>query len=447
MLQWIRFSVLLVFVGCIAGLGAIFFRELIGFFHNLLFYGTLSTEYNVLQHAAPSAWGAGIIFVPVVGAMVVAFLVKNYAPEAKGHGVPEVMEAIYYKKSVVRPIVALVKSIASSISIGSGGSIGREGPIIQIGAAFGSALGQWCHVPIWQRMTLVACGAGGGIAATFNTPVGGILFAWEIMLSELSPRTIIPVCIATAIATYISEFYFGSAPFIQFTGKIVTDITAAGAISYLFLSVAVGLLSAFFIRAIYFAEDRFDAMPGGYYVRHGVGMLMVGISLYLMMQQFGHYYLQGVGYATVVDVLQSVLTHPWFLFLLAFLKIIDTAITLGSGGSGGIFSPLLFIGATFGAGFLALCNTWFPGHQDISLLLGALAGMAGMVGASTAAPLTAIVMTAELINDYAIMLPLIIVVAVSYAARRLIIRDSIYTLKLTRRGLTIPEKMGAGVGS
>ena len=164
---------LAVLVGVIAGLGAVVFRGLIGLFHNLLFLGKLSVIYDANLHTPTSHWGAGVVLVPILGALVVAFLVKNFAPEAKGHGVPEVMDAIYYNKGVIRPIVAVIKSLASAVTIGSGGSVGREGPIVQIGSSFGSTLGQLLRLPAWQRITMLAAGAGGGIAATFNTPIGG----------------------------------------------------------------------------------------------------------------------------------------------------------------------------------------------------------------------------------------------------------------------------------
>ena len=436
--HWIRFYILILLVGVVAGLGAIFFRELIAFFHNLFFYGQFSLFYDVLQHAKPSRFGMGIVFAPVIGAFFVAYLVSHFAKEARGHGVPEVIDAIYYERGVIRPIVALIKALASSISIGSGGSIGREGPIIQIGAAFGSTLGQWIKIPDWQRITLIACGAGGGIAATFNTPLGGILFAFEIMLPELSARTVIPVSIGTAIATYTSYFYFGNVPFIPAMIQVDMTMNIIDMMIYLILSVLIGVMSTLFIRTIYFTEDCFDRLSEHYYIRHMFGMFLVGISMVVMMQMFGHYYIQGVGYATIFDVLTNMLIHPWFLLFLAFLKLVDTAITLGSGGSGGIFSPLLFMGATLGASIGGVAQIIFP-ETHLNLPLGALFGMAGMVGASTAAPITAIIMTAELTNNYQIILPLMVIVAIAYAVRRLMIKDSVYTLKLTRRGHGIPD--------
>jgi CIC family chloride channel protein len=181
-------------------------------FPHLFFLARFSFSYDANVHTLPGPWGPFIILAPVVGAVCVALLVKNFAPEANGHGVPEVMDAIYWDKGVIRPVVALVKSVASAISIGSGGSVGREGPIIQIGAGFGSTLGQVLRLSLWQRLTLIAAGTGGGIAATFNTPVGEMLFALEITMSEVSARTLVPVAIAAASATYVGQLFFGPHP-------------------------------------------------------------------------------------------------------------------------------------------------------------------------------------------------------------------------------------------
>ena len=198
-------------VGVVAGFGAVAFRGLISLFHNVLFLGQFSFTYDANQHTPATPWGAWVILVPVVGAVGVAFLVKNYAMEAS-HGVPEVMDAIYYRKGVIRPVVALIKSLASALSIGSGGSVGREGPIVQIGSSFGSSLGQFFRLPASQRVTMIAAGAGGGIAATFNTPIGGVLFAAELLLHEVSVWTLVPVVLSTATATYIGRLLLGSTP-------------------------------------------------------------------------------------------------------------------------------------------------------------------------------------------------------------------------------------------
>jgi Voltage gated chloride channel/CBS domain len=190
----LRLSVFAVLVGCVAGLGAVFFRALI---HNMAFLGVFSPSYDANQFTPPGPLGALVILVPVSGGLIVTFLVTKFAPEARGHGVPEVMDAVYYQEGVIRPVVAVVKSLASAISIGTGAAVGREGPIIQIGAALGSSLGQWVQMAPWQRLTLVAAGAGAGIAATFNRPIGGVMFGVELLMAELSARTFLPVALAT----------------------------------------------------------------------------------------------------------------------------------------------------------------------------------------------------------------------------------------------------------
>jgi len=442
------FALLAGVVGAIAGLGAVAFRALIALFHNLLFLGKLSASYNANVHTAPSPWGALVILVPVVGACVVAFLVQNFAPEAKGHGVPEVMDAIYYNKGRIRPVVALIKSVTSAVSIGSGGSVGREGPIIQIGSSFGSTVARVFQLPVWQRITLIAAGAGGGIAATFNTPVGGIVFAMEIMVHEVSARTLVPLAIATATATYIGRLVFGDYPsfvipafqthYFHITQPLVL-------LSYVGLGVATGVVSAAFIKSIYGFEDFFEKrIKGSYYARHMAGMLVVGLTMYTMMRNFGHYYIEGVGYATIQDIMSGKLSILYLIALLFALKLLATSLTLGSGASGGVFSPALFLGATLGGTYGIILVWLFPGLA-VSPSAFAVAGMAGVVGGSTAAAVAAIVMIFEMTLDYNVIIPMTITVAVGYGIRRILCRESIYTMKLVRRGHHMPEALQANI--
>src|ERR1700747_1983987 len=216
-------SLLAIGVGIVTGVGAVGFRALIGLIHNVFYFGRLSAVYdaNVLEPASP--WGAGIVLVPVIGGLAVTFLVSKFAPEARGHGVPEVMDAIFYREGRIRPVVAAVKSLASALSIGTGAAVGREGPIIQIGASLGSTLGQLIRMDTWQRITLVAAGAGAGIAATFNTPLGGVMFAVELMMPELSARTFLPVALATGTATFIGRIYFGIHPAFAIPTELLTS--------------------------------------------------------------------------------------------------------------------------------------------------------------------------------------------------------------------------------
>ncbi|HVX62117.1 MAG TPA: chloride channel protein [Pirellulales bacterium] len=432
-------------VGTIAGVGAVAFRGLIALIHNLMFLGQFSVHYDANVHTAPSPWGPWVILVPVAGAMGVAFLVKNFAPEAKGHGVPEVMDAIYYQRGAIRPVVAIVKSLASALSIGSGGSVGREGPIIQIGSSFGSTLGQVIPMPAWQRITLVAAGAAGGIAATFNTPIGGVLFAVEILMHEVSVRTLVPVAISTATATYVGRVVFGDYPsfVIPQFHELSSHVTHPEALLfYVVLGVLMGLVSTLYIRSIYAFEDFFDTLPGNYYLRHGAGMLLVGIGIYVMMATTGNYYIESVGYSTVQDILSGTIGNPWFLLLLAGLKLLATCLTLGSGASGGIFSPALYLGATLGGAYGLLLARVFPQWVAMPAAF-AVAGMAGLVGGATGAAMAAIVMIFEMTLDYNVIVPMTITVALSYQVRQALSAESIYTMKLARRGHHMPDALQA----
>jgi len=361
----IRVAVLAVIVGVAAGFGAVVFRDFIAFVHNLSFLGRFSLVYDATRHTPASHMGMWIILVPVAGALVVAFLVSKFAPEARGHGVPEVMDAMYYKRGVIRPLVGAIKAVASSISIGTGGAVGREGPIIQIGASFGSSLSQWLGLKQWQRMTLIACGAAGGIAATFNTPIGGVLFAIELIMPEISMRTLVPVALATGTATAIGREFFGDHPSFWIPHLTVVSssvLSPWSIIAYLVYGLALGCVSAVFTRSIYVMEDVFNKLPSNYYLRHGTGMLLVGIMIYLFARYTGHYYVEGVSYATVQDILEKTLTNPWILLLLMAAKLLATSLTLGSGGSGGIFSPALFLGATLGRLLLSAVGLAYAGH-------------------------------------------------------------------------------------
>lgn len=434
-------------VGTIGGIGAWLFRLLIGMLHNVFFLGEFKLAYDANVHTAVNPWGVGIIVVPVLGALLVSWLVKTFAPEAKGHGVPEVMDAIHYNRGNIRPVVAVVKSLASAICIGSGGSVGREGPIIQIGSSFGSTLGRIVRLPARQRITLVAAGAAAGIAATFNAPLGGVLFAIELLLISVNVQNLLPVALSTVTATYIGRALLGTYPAFNFAPLRVSDFNLGPPwmlLLFIPFGVLMGLASVLFVKGIYWAEDRFDALPGNAYTRHVSGMLVVGVMLYAMCGWSGHYYVEGIGYSTIMDVLTKSLSNPAFLLLLCGLKLFATCLTLGSGGSGGVFSPALFVGATLGAALAYVAQRLFPG-LEIDALTFALAGMAAIVGASTGAMITAAVMLHEMTDDNNIMLPVIVTTIVACGVRKLLSPGSVYTLKLLRRGHVVPKGMQAAL--
>ncbi len=442
------FLFLAALTGIIAGLGAAVFRALIALVHNVFFYGSLSTVYDANVHTAPSTWGPFVILAPVLGSLGVTFLVTHFAPEAKGHGVPEVMDAVYYGKGVVRPLVAVIKSLASALSIGSGGSVGREGPIAQIGSAFGSTLGQLFTMTTKQRITLIAAGAGGGIAATFNTPIGGILFAVELLLHEVSVTTLVPVAVTTVTATYVGQLFFGVHPSFVIPAlqqPYFHPLNPWLLAPYAALGVLMGLASAVYIHSLYLAEDFFEKRTvANPYLQHGVGMLAVGGLMYVLMTTTGNYYVDGVGYSTIQDILTGKMDAVHILVLLFFMKLLATSLTLGSGGSGGIFSPSLFLGATAGGAFGIVLQHLFP-HTPVSPTAFAVAGMAGMVGGATGAAMTAIVMIFEMTLDYSVILPMTMTVVLSYGTRTLLMRESIYTMKLARREHYIPSALQANL--
>ena len=442
----VSLSILALVVGIITGFGAVVFRDLIGLIHNLLFLGQFVVRYDANLFTPASPWGSGVILVPVLGGLAVTFLVSTFAPEAKGHGVPEVMDAIYYKGGVIRPVVAVVKSLASAIAIGSGSAVGREGPIIQIGSALGSTLGQIVRMPSGQRIILVAAGAGAGIAATFNTPIGGVMFAIELMMPEVSVRTFLPVALSTGTATFIGRFFFGPQPAFDVPHLAPISVDASSAITlclYALLGVVIGAAAAGFVRGLHLVEDLFDKIQERY-TRHVLGMLLVGILIYALHQRFGQYYVEGVGYATVQVILNGQLSIAGLLVLLFVCKLLATSLSLGSGSSGGIFSPSLYMGATIGGAFAAgLAALHLPLAIDIPSF--AMVGMGAMVGGGTGAVMTAVTMIFEMTRDYTIVLPMILAVAVAVGVRRVLSRENIYTLKLFRRGHVIPKALHANM--
>ncbi len=439
-------SLLALVIGCVTGLGAVFFRALIALIVNISFSGKISIVYDANQFIPASPWGPWIILVPALGGMIVVFLVENFAPEARGHGVPEVLDAIYYREGKIRPVVAAIKSFASAISIGSGAAVGREGPIIQIGSTLGSTLGQMIQMMPWQRITLVAAGAGAGIAATFNTPIGGVMFAIELMLPEISARTFLPVALATGAATFVGRLFLGLQPAFSVPAALALHSEQAplqALLVFALLGILIGLAAVAFIRGLVFCEDVFEKVKNPY-LRHFVGMLMVGALIYALLIYQGHYFVEGVGYATIQAILDE---HPLGIALLLglfFAKLFATNVSLGSGASGGIFSPSLFMGATLGAAFGSIVTALGPVH-GVDPVNCAIIGMAAMVGGGTGAAMTAVTMIFEMTRDYDIIMPIIIAVAIAIGVRRLLSRENIYTVKLVDRGHLIPKALHANM--
>jgi chloride channel protein, CIC family len=429
-------------IGVTTGIGAVALRGLIGLFHNALYNGTFSIWYDANVSEGPSRFGDFVFLSPIIGGLIVVFLVQRFAPEAKGHGVPEVMDAVFYKGGNIRGQVAVVKALASALSIGSGAAVGREGPIIQIGAALGSAFSQAIKLSTWQKITLLSAGAGAGIAATFNTPLGGVLFALEILLPEVSNRTFLPVVIATGAATLLGRMLIGPAP-----AFVVPEIQLPAAqsfgiqeaIAFVLLGILCGIASWAFIRLLVFMEDGFPRLPGNAYTQNLLGMAAIGLMMVVLTHAFGHPYVDGVGYGVIQSILDKDMTFAGLMALLFVIKLLATTISLGCGASGGIFSPSLYLGATLGGAFAAVAGLILP-HAGLTIPSAAIVGMAAMVGAGTGGVMTAIIMVFEMTRDYAIIVPVIVAVAVAAGVRRALIGETVYTIKLRHRGHRIPKE-------
>ena len=417
--------ILAIIIGVLGGFGGIGIRWLIKFFSDISFPG----HGNILENILSASW-YWIIIIPVLGGLIVGPIIYFFAPEAKGHGVPEVMQAILLKGGNIRPRVAFIKALASAITIGTGGSVGREGPIIQIGSSLGSTVGQFFRVPSKRLKTLVGCGAAAGIAAAFNAPIAKALFAVEIILMDFAVAQFSPIVISSVMATVISHSFEGN-----FAAFLVPKYQLASPyelIFYFILGALSGILSYFFIKALYYSEELFDdKLKFPEYLKPALGGLILGMTALLYPQ------IMGVGYETINLALRGEML--WYLaFILIFVKIFATSITLGSGGSGGIFAPSLFMGAMLGYFFGAFVHQSFP-LISASPNAYALVAMGGLVAGTTRAPITAIIIVFELTNDYKIILPLMITCIISTIISSRLSRESIYTLKLLLRNISIKE--------
>lgn len=366
-----------------------------------------------------------VLVIPAAGGLLVGPLVHFLAPEAKGHGVPEVMLAISKNGGRMRPAVIAVKAVGSALTIGSGGSVGREGPIVQIGAAVGSVLAQRLRLTERRTLALVGAGAAAGIAATFNAPIAGVMFALEVLMGAYSIRAVGTMVFSSVSAAAVSRFFLGDDP--AFTVPPHALLSAWELPMYAGLGIVCALAAGVFVRVLYFSEDVFAAwkIPG--WLKPAVGGLAIGLLGFFVPQIFG------TGFAVINGILSSEYL-PYFLILLVAAKIVATSTTLGSGASGGVFAPSLFIGAAVGSAYGAAMHELFPTVVAGSGAYAAV-GMAAVFAAAARAPITAIVMLFELTLDYGIMLPVMLATVVAAAAANWAEPESIYTLKLVRRGI------------
>jgi CIC family chloride channel protein len=432
-----------ILIGAGTGLGAIFFIWLIESVQWFFFEGsqTLFRESG--------RWL--LIFIPALGGLIAGPIIAFFASEAKGHGVPEVMQAIALRGGRIRPRVVVAKIAASAICIGSGGSAGREGPIVQVGAALGSTLGQWLKLSSNRIRNLVACGAAAGIAATFNAPIAGVIFAMEVILGELHLGDLGNVIISAVTASTLARVFLGDHP--AFTIPRYAMQTPWEVFLYALLGVLAAFAAVGFIRMLYWFEDLFDHWKFPDALKPAVGGLLLGLLGFTYPLALGWIGLSPAEAASGLPVVENI-PHVFssgfgvieaallgnapflLLFALILLKPLATAFTLGSGNSGGVFAPSLFTGAALGGAFGLMVEQVFPGATAGP---GAFAtvGMAAVFAGAARAPFSAILIVFEMTNDYRLMVPLMAAVIFSMLVAEHLHKESIYTLKLTRRGIRL----------
>jgi CIC family chloride channel protein len=421
-------------VGAGAGGGAIVFRWLIGVFTRAL---SGHADYAGLGHVAnphvPALGRWFVVLAPVVAGLLYGPLVQAFAREARGHGVPEVMFAVARRGGRIAPQVAAVKALASALCIGGGGSVGREGPIVQIGSALGSTLGRVVKVAEPRMRVLVACGAAGGIAATFNAPLAGVFFAMELILADFAAQSFGMVVLASVTASVIGRSALGNKPFLTLPAFQVHHLVEY--LLFALLGLIAGAVGVAFTRVLYWIEDAADwawlRTHGPEWLRPAAGGVLLGLVLLVLPQMYG------VGY----PVLGSSIAGKYaigFLIVLLVGKMIATSLTIGIGGSGGVFAPSLFIGAMLGAAYGQILHHAMPGLAGSAGAYG-LIGMGAVFAGAARAPITAVVIMFELTGEYTIILPLMVAIVLATGLSHLLTGDSIYTLKLRRRGVDLTQ--------
>ena len=427
-------------VGAGAGLGAAGFRELIYFF-TWLFTGrrTFGQQGYAASLHLPFLGIWFVLIVPVIAGLIYGPLIQRFAREARGHGVPEVMVAVAENGGRIRPPVTIVKALASALCIGGGGSVGREGPIVQIGSALASTLGQLVRMSEGRLRVIVACGAAGAISATFNAPITGLFFGFEIVLKEFSLDALVATALSAVTADVLSRAFFGGAPFF---GGIPHDLSVTNDFTYLLialLGITAGLIGVAFQKTLYKGEDAADHLWRGRpeWLRPVVGGLVLGLLLLALPQMYG------VGYPVMNRVLANHYVL-WFIVLLMVGKILAASLTLWIGGSGGVFAPSLFTGAAAGMAFGVVVHHLFGPAVGPPALYGVVA-MGGVFAAAAQAPLTAIASVAEMTGNFTLTLPIMLACGIAAQVAKRITYGSIYTTKLLRRGIDIerPKALGA----
>jgi H+/Cl- antiporter ClcA len=427
----LRVCALAVGIAFIAGLVARLLTALIGLVTNLAFYGRIDTSF---VSPADNHLGWLVVLVPIVGAVIVGFMARYGSKAIRGHGIPEAMEQVLLNESRIPPRMTFLKPLSAAIAIGTGGPFGAEGPIIATGGAFGSLVGQVVKTTPDERKTLLAAGAAAGMAATFGSPVSAVLLAIELLLFEYRPRSLIPVALATVAATGVRIAFVGSAP--VFPMPDLDAPTGEALAWYSIIGALVGLASVYVTRLVYWVEDAFEKLPVHWMWWPAIGAVAVGLCGIAAPHTLG------VGYDNIEHIVSGELMGRAMLYL-CFVKLVSWAIALGSGTSGGTLAPLFTIGGGLGSALGALVATLAPGaHVDPRV--GALVGMAAIFAGASRALLASVVFAFETTRQPMGLLPLLGGCTGAFLISCLLMRTTIMTEKLVRRGVHVPSELVAG---
>lgn len=413
-------------IGVLCGYGAVIFHESISIIKVLFFdYPGRLFGLNTLLNSREWYIKIIIILVPAVGGLLAGILAYYFERDRTRDGIPDVIDAVASRGSIIKGRVSILKTIGSALSIGTGGAGGKEGPIVQIGASIGSAFGQYLSTSSDKLKILVGCGAAAGLSAAFNVPIGGALFAMEIILHTFNARSFSPIIIASVFGTVISRAYLGSQPAFQIPNYNLASNTEF--IFYIILGVLAALTAVYFVKIFLGIDGYFGKVKRiPKILRPAIGGLGVGVIGLYLPEVYGFSY----------DAISSSLSHPtafWILLALVIFKPLATALTIGSGGNGGTFAPSLFTGAMLGGCFGLIVNHFFPA---ISAPPGAyaLVGMGAVVAGTTHASLTALIMVFEMTGNYKIILPLMLTIIISTTLSKILLKGSLYTIKFEREG-------------
>ncbi len=417
-------------IGVVAALIARLLTALIGLVTNLAYYGRVSTTF-----VSPAAHhlGAFALVVPAIGGLIVGFMARYGSQAIRGHGIPEAMEQILTNQSRIAPRITFLKPLSAAVAIGTGGPFGAEGPIIATGGALGSVVGQLLHITAAERKTLLAAGAAAGMTATFGSPVAAVVLAIELLLFEFRPRSLVPVALASVVATAVRYALVGTMP--AFPMPDVLPPGSAALLFYTMLGAFVGLVSVGVTRLVYAIEDAFERLPISWVWWPALGGLVVGaVGLFAP-------HTLGVGYDNIEHIVGGTLTGKAVLFL-CLMKLVSWSVSLGSGTSGGTLAPLFTIGGGLGAAVGGMAAQMFP-QAGIDLRIAALVGMAAIFAGASRALLASVIFAFETTRQPLGLLPLLTGCTLAYLVSCLLMKQTIMTEKIARRGVRVPTEYGA----